>query len=120
MNLEVANGIRLTEFRRTDQDALIEFATVSALALTLLAAQPEAKEPPSGFLGYLQKGQAVGLKDLGSAFEITVFPNGPAPLGYEVVEVGRDFVVLQDITKIQEVRIPVYSVKSITTLKVGN
>ena len=94
-------------------------AIVSALALTLIAAQPEAKEPPSGFLGCLQKGEAVGLKDLGPAYEITVFSNGQAPLGYEVVEVGREFVVLKDITEIQEVRIPIYSVKSITTLKVG-
>ena len=94
-------------------------AIVSALALTLIAAQPENKEPPSGFFGYLKKGQAVGLKDLGPAYEITVFSNGQAPLGYEVVEVGRDFLVLQDITGIQEVRIPIYAVKSITTLKVG-
>ena len=98
---------------------VVFLATVSMLALTLIAAQPENKEPPSAFLGYLKKGQAVGLKDLGTAYEITVFQNGQAPLGYEVVEVGRDYVVLRDITEIQEVRIPIYAVKSITTLKVG-
>jgi hypothetical protein len=92
---------------------------VSAIAVALIAAQPERPEPSSGFLSPLHKGQAIALKDLGTAYEITVFANGPAPLGFEVVDFGRDFVVLRDVTGIREERIPAFAIKSITTLTIG-
>jgi hypothetical protein len=94
-------------------------AVISLTALSLIAAQPDQRESPSGFLSSLHNGQAIALKDLGTSFEITVFPNGPDPLGFEVMEVGRDFVAVWDVTGIRVIRIPVYSIKSITVLKVG-
>ena len=45
--------------------------------------------------------------------------NGPEVLAHKVVEVGSDFVVIEDIAGIQQLRIPVYSIKSIGITKIG-
>jgi hypothetical protein len=94
-------------------------AIVSIIALSLFAAQPDQKEPPTGVFAGLHKGEPIALKELVSCFEITVFPDGPETLGFEVVEVGHDFVAVRDASGIREVRIPVYAIKSITVMRVG-
>jgi len=40
-------------------------------------------------------------------------------LGHKVVEVGADFVVVEDIAGIQQLRIPVYSIKSVGITKIA-
>jgi hypothetical protein len=64
-------------------------------------------------------GQAVNVKDAGGRYEIGVFANGPEPLGYKVVDVGPDFVVVQDISQVNELRIPIYSIKVVSVLKIA-
>ena len=72
-----------------------------------------------GVLSVLSKGQAVTVKEVGGRYEIGVFANGPDMLGYKVVDVGSDYVVVEDISQITELRIPIYSVKAVSILKVG-
>ena len=72
-----------------------------------------------GVLSVLIKGQAVSVTEAAGRYEIGIFSNGPEMLGYKVVEVGRDYAVLEDIAHVRELRIPIYSIKAVTVLKTG-
>jgi len=71
-----------------------------------------------GVLSVLAKGQPVSVKDVSGRYEIGVMPNAEM-LGYKVVAVGSDYLALQDITGATELRIPIYSISSVSTLKAG-
>lgn len=93
---------------------------LAVLALLLVpvtwgVGQPAAA--PSGIFRDLKKGYYVGLKDAGAAYEIIIYPAYGAPGAYEVVEVAPDYVTLRDMANIDAMKIPIYSVKSISALK---
>jgi len=74
---------------------------------------------PHGLLSVLHVGQLVKLADAGgSGYEITVIEGGPQNLAHKVVEIGSDFVVLEEFTGVQQLRIPVYSLKSVGIKKI--
>lgn len=64
----------------------------------------------------MEVGQPVGLKDHGATYEISVL-DGNVPQSHKVVEIGNDFIVLEDITEVTQTTIPVYSVRSIVRFK---
>jgi hypothetical protein len=68
-------------------------------------------------LGVLAKDQAVSLKDSGGRYEIVVYADGPGVLPYKVIEVGSDYVVVQDIAEVSEWHIPIYSVKAVNIVR---
>ena len=86
---------------------------------TSLAFSQRGPERGEGVLSVLTKGQAVNVNETAGRYEIGIFSNGPEMLGYNVVEVGRDYVIVEDVTHVREVRIPIYSIKAVTVLKVG-
>ena len=89
------------------------------LAGVLFVASGQAPAKPHGLLSVLHVGQPVKLADAGgSGYEITVIEGGPQVLAHKVVEVGSDFVVLEEFTGIQQLRIPVYSLKSVGITKI--
>ena len=96
--------------------SVLLLVVVSLISLTLVAAQPDADPPKTGLFANLRKGQEIGLKDVGTSFEVTILADQPGPLGFTILEVGHDFLVLRDISEIQEVRIPIYAIKAITTI----
>jgi hypothetical protein len=96
--------------------SVLSIVAVSLLALSFVAAQPEADTPKTGLFATLRKGQEIGLKDVGTSFEVTILADQPGPLGFTILEVGQDFLVLRDISGVQEVRIPIYAIKAITTI----
>ncbi len=65
----------------------------------------------------LKVGQAVNLKDEGSAYSLS-FIEGEVPLGYTVIEIGQDYVVERDIVGVRDVVVPVYSVKAVEKVRV--
>ena len=71
-----------------------------------------------GVLGVLSKGQAVSVKEVSGRYEMGIIPNVEM-LGYRVIEVGSDYVVVQDIVQVTELRIPIYSVKAVSIIKTG-
>jgi hypothetical protein len=71
-----------------------------------------------GVLSVLSKGQAVSVKEVSGRYEIGVMPNAEM-LGYKVVVVGSDYLVVQDIAGATELRIPIYSIKAVSILKAG-
>ena len=81
---------------------------------TALGAQNAQK--PKGVFSMLNVGQAVSLKDHGSAYSIS-FTEPEVPLGHSVIEVGEDYVVVRDITGVKDVVVPVYAVKAIEKVR---
>ena len=73
-------------------------------------------KPRKGFLSVLKEGQSVSVKEVAGRYEIAVMKD--VKLGHKVIEVGGDYVVIEDAAGITETRIPVYSIKSIVKLKV--
>lgn len=95
-------------------------AGVVAVFLTsgFFSASGQAPAQLHGVLAVLRPGQAVNLKESNGRYEIGVFDKGPEVLGHKVVEVGPDYVVLQDIAGVSESRIPIFSIKALTTWKI--
>lgn len=86
---------------------------IGVAALTIGAAD----SPRKSVFSELKVGQPVGLKDRGTAYEISVFEDN-LPQSHNVVEIGENFIVLQDVAKVTKTTIPVYAIKSIVRLKV--
>jgi hypothetical protein len=85
------------------------------IAIVMLAIGA-AEAPKKTVFSGLKVGQQVGLKDNGTTFEIN-FLTEEIPQGQTVIEVGDDFVVLEDLAKVTQTTIPVYSLKAIVRLK---
>ena len=61
----------------------------------------------------------MSLADADGGYRLNLVKDGPEVLGHKVVEVGADFVVVEDIAGIQQLRIPVYSIKSVGITKIA-
>jgi hypothetical protein len=68
-----------------------------------------------GFFAPFDKGQKVAVKETPQGFEITA---SDFDMGYIITEVGSDYIVVEDMAKVTETRIPMYSIRSIKTIKV--
>ena len=78
---------------------------VVIVVATALGAQDAKK--PKGVFSMLEVGQAVSLKDEGSAYSIS-FLEPEIPLSHTVVEIGENYVVVREIAGITETWVPVY------------
>ncbi len=92
-------------------------AAVGVLLLVLATAAAGPGDKGGGIFAPLEKGQKVALREVGDRYQINVVPG--VELGYEVVEVGPDYVVLVDAAGVTETRIPVYAVKSVTVMRLA-
>jgi hypothetical protein len=92
-------------------------AGMAFVVVILFAAFGFAPGQRDGVLSGLKPGMPVSLSENAGRYEIGVFSKGPEVLGYKVLEVGADYLVLEDISGIKELRIPLYSIKSVITTK---
>jgi len=90
-------------------------AVTAGLLLTIPATSHGQDKSRKSFLAALKEGQTVMLKENAGKFEITLMKN--IPLGHKVVEVGPDYVVIEDAAGLTETRIHVTSIKAIIKLK---
>ncbi len=97
--------------------SMLFVATFLALASFTVSGQAPDK-PRKGFLSAITEGQSVTLKESAGRFEISTFDEGPAMLGHKVVEVGADYVLLEDVAGVTTIRVPIYSIKSFVKIKV--
>ncbi len=93
----------------------LRFLLVAALLFAVTATSNAQDKPKKTFLSAMKEGSVVTVKEVGGRYEITVMKN--APVGSKVIEVGTDFVVLEDPAGVLETRIHVTSIKSIIRLK---
>ena len=63
--------------------------------------------------------QPIALKEVQGRYEISFVEGLAVPQGYTVITIGADFLIVQDITEINEIHIPVYSIKAITKMKLN-
>ncbi len=73
-----------------------------------------ADNPKASVFKHLKKGQIVTLKDNGNNFSIQVLPN--LPIGHKIVEIGADYLVIEDAASAFTFYIPVTSIKAISFL----
>lgn len=91
------------------------FAVLLCATLALACISPTAsgqEKARKGFLSVLKEGQGVVLKESAGRYEITLMEGG-----HKVIEVGPDYVVVEDLAGVTETRIPVFSIKSINRIK---
>lgn len=89
---------------------------VLAAAVAVLWAQEPGRAAPAGVFAALRPGQSVALREVGSAYHLTTFVQevqGP----FKVMELGADYIVLQDVVGFQEHRIPIYAVRGVTHVR---
>ena len=90
---------------------------MTLILLTPLLAQQE--QPKTiGVLSTLKVGQAVNLKEGGERYLITVIDgemNLPQP--HKVLQIGTDWVVVEDFTGFNQTRIPITSIKAVVHFK---
>jgi hypothetical protein len=89
------------------------FVVVLALALGTAAAPREAKKP--GLFAPLEAGQRVALREKDHGYEIALVPG--VELGHKLVEVGPDYLVLQDAAGVTETRISIWAIKAVTVTR---
>ena len=83
----------------------------------LVVASGQAPAKTHGVLSVLHAGQPLSLAATDGGYRLNLFQGGPEVLGHKVVEVGANFVVVEDTAGIQQLRIPVYSIKSVGITK---
>lgn len=95
----------------------LRFLSVLAVLFVVIPATSNAQDKPrKGFLSALKEGQTIVLKENSGRYEITVMKD--VRLGHTVIEVGPDFIVVEDVAKVTETRISVYSIMAIVKIKV--
>ncbi len=86
------------------------------LMTPLRAQQEEAKA--TGVLASLKIGQALSVKEVADRYLITAIDGElKLPQSHKLLEIGPDFVVVEDITGLNVVRIPLASIKAIVHFK---
>ena len=81
-----------------------------------LYGDPATKASPK-LMDKLVIGGAVAVKDVGLAYEFTVWEGDSNPLGYRCVESTPEFVTLRDNAGISDKVIPWWSIKSVTIMR---
>jgi hypothetical protein len=70
------------------------------------------------FFSVLKKDQKVALQETAQGYQIKIFKGfGEDTAPYKVIEIGDNYVVIEDAIGVNEIRIPIYAIKSITTVK---
>lgn len=87
--------------------------------ITAIAAITSGQQPAPqrrDFLSGLKVGQTVNMKEASGRFVLSMIDDGP-PLSHKVIEIGSDYVLLEDMVGVSEIRVPLYTISSMTRLK---
>ena len=69
------------------------------------------------FLSVLTEGQTVNMKELSGQYEFSFFDDRQIALSHKVIDLGSDYMTVNDVSDLTETRIPIYSIKSIVKNK---
>lgn len=83
---------------------------------TVTAQAPAEKRQT--FLSVLKEGQSVSVKEVSGRFEFSTLEGIPVVQSHKVLEVGSDYVIVQDFSGITETHIPIWSFKAFIRVKV--
>lgn len=93
---------------------------VSVVCLLILASftTGEAQnQQRRDFFAILKAGQPVVIKETAGRFQVIMLVDVPDAQSHKVIEVGADYITVEDVAGFTQTRIPVYSVSSIARLK---
>lgn len=94
----------------------LRFVGLIALVLVAIGATYNNENgSKSDFFSVLTKGQVVTVKEVAGKYELLIVKQ--APIGSKVIEIGTDYVVVEDAAGVMETRIHVASIKCINRLK---
>ena len=95
--------------------SIIAVLLCATFALSCLSPEASGQDKGrKGFLSVLKEGQGIVLKEATGRYEITLMEGG-----HKIIEVGPDYIVAEDIAGVIETRIPIFSIKCITRIKVN-
>jgi hypothetical protein len=98
---------------------VIAVAVLRSFAALPLEAERNNTPPKITFLERIKLGQSVTITDKDGRYEIGMFENMSNPLAHNIVEIGKDYLVVRDVVGVTDTVIPVYSIKAIRVLRVG-
>jgi len=84
--------------------------------LTILFTLGANEDKPQGVFSFLHIGQKVNLREEVQGFTIITFFERELPQSHKVLEIGKDFVILESVSGI-ETTIPVYSLRAVVKMK---
>ncbi len=93
----------------------MKIVAVALVALVFGVAAAQKPEGKRGVFALLVVGQQVSLKEAASGYTIGVIPG--IPLAHKVIEIGGDYIVLEDPAGVTQTRIPITAVKAVTVTK---
>jgi hypothetical protein len=89
----------------------------AAIASGVAHAQTSSR---SGIFGGLSVGQAVTLQDKQASIDIDAFSGGGQTAGsHRIVEIGPDYLVVEDVVHVTRSWIPLTSIRRITLTNIG-
>ena len=94
----------------------IALALIALGSIAVTGQSPE--KPRRDFLSTLKAGQAISLKETAGRFEIGFVDDFAGVLGHKITDVGEDFVAVVDLAGVSEIRIPIYSIKSVVRVRI--
>jgi hypothetical protein len=97
---------------------VVALAAVAVVPALIRAQAGPAKPAAAAVFAGLRPGQTVVVKDFGDSYQITMAGSATPP-GYEIVEIGADYIAIKDIANLGLTRIPIYSVKSVVTMNIA-
>ena len=97
--------------------ALIAITLVIVFVGIVESQQVNQRPRTRSLLKLFAVGQAAAIKDAGFNVELTDYPDAKNPLGYTVIEVADDYVVLRNLTGNIDTAIPTSSIKSVSTFR---
>lgn len=91
---------------------------ILVVVLSPLYAQEGKGPKPTGVLSSLKVGQPISLKENTDSYQLTIIEGDlHIPQSHKIVEVGADWIVIEDVTGLNEVRIPLTSFKAVVHFK---
>jgi hypothetical protein len=98
-----------------------EFVFVPLIVILLLKplfAQQQGQAKARGVLANLKVDQAINVKEVGTRYLITVIESESAlPMPHTIQEIGPDYIVIRDLTGLNETCIPIYSIQAVVNFK---
>ena len=83
----------------------------------VLALGADEVKKPRGVFSKLRIRQRVTLKQEASGLTVSFFDGEEAPLPHKVIEIGDDFIVVEDIANTRETTVPIYALRSIEKVR---
>lgn len=91
---------------KTMKVACVGFVLLVAIGAT------RSQDNPKNFFSGLKIGQIIAVKEVSGKYELLF--QEKTPVGSKVIEIGDDYLVLEDPSGLVEIRIHVTSIKNVT------